>query len=251
MVLILSLRKGLVGMSKIIKPKGRRSIPDELMQFGRHLVYSEGTKTEPNYVESIKNEIATKYKCDINAIEIIIGNKDKSYNTKGLIKYALKDVRERKNRGEQINHVWFFFDKDDFPTASFNEACMKSNKLNDSKTENGEGFKYNQELNITFHSCYSNEAFELWLYLYFEYLEASLTRADYIKKIENKVQQKHKDYRFDKAQTGLHRFLIENGGSIDKAIKNAKRLCEKNKFENPSTAVYEFAEYFLPYMKKD
>ena len=69
-------------MSKIIKPKGRRSIPDELMQFGRHLVYSEGTKTEPNYVESIKDEIATKYKCDINAIEIIIGNKDKSYNTK-------------------------------------------------------------------------------------------------------------------------------------------------------------------------
>ena len=77
MVLILSLRKVLVGMSKIIKPKGRRSIPDELMQFGRHLVYSEGTKTEPNYVESIKDEIATKYKCDINAIEIIIGNKDK------------------------------------------------------------------------------------------------------------------------------------------------------------------------------
>ena len=41
-------------------PKGRRAIQDELVQFGRHLVYSEGTRTEPFYVDNIREKIADK-----------------------------------------------------------------------------------------------------------------------------------------------------------------------------------------------
>ncbi len=39
-------------MKKVLKPKGRSSLPKELLQFGRHLVYAEGTRTEPYYIES-------------------------------------------------------------------------------------------------------------------------------------------------------------------------------------------------------
>lgn len=38
------------------KPYGRRNLPTPtvLISFGRHLVYAEGTKTEPLYVEDLK-----------------------------------------------------------------------------------------------------------------------------------------------------------------------------------------------------
>ena len=31
------------------RPKGRKNLPSELLNFGMNLVYSEGTKTEPYY----------------------------------------------------------------------------------------------------------------------------------------------------------------------------------------------------------
>ena len=105
------------------KPKCRRFIPDELLSFGRHIVYSEGTKSEPNYVKSIKKEIADKYNCAPNLIEIINGNSDLSYSTIGLIKFAEKDIKDRIENREKINHVWLFFDKDDFKKDDFIKAC--------------------------------------------------------------------------------------------------------------------------------
>lgn len=33
-------------MSDMLRPKGRNSLSFELLQFGRHLVYAEGTKTD-------------------------------------------------------------------------------------------------------------------------------------------------------------------------------------------------------------
>ncbi len=59
MVLILLLRKDWIGMSNI-RPKGKNTKP-VYMPFGRHLVYSEGTKTEKKYVENLKKSIARKY----------------------------------------------------------------------------------------------------------------------------------------------------------------------------------------------
>lgn len=58
-------------MIKTFKPKGRSNLPKELLNFGRNLVYSEGTTSEPNYVENIKESISTKYKCNPNIIDII------------------------------------------------------------------------------------------------------------------------------------------------------------------------------------
>ena len=63
-------------------------------------------------------------------------------------------------------------------------------------------------MNITFHSCYSNEAFELWLYLYFEYLEASLTRTDYIKKIEKNLKAGWKLDRISKIDLSILKLAI-------------------------------------------
>lgn len=166
-------------MNKKYLPKGRASLPNELLQFGRHLVYSEGTKTEPYYIDNIKRCIAKKYACNQNDIEIIPTSKDgKSFNTMSLVSYAVNDVNRRIKSSENINGVWVMFDKDEFP--DFFDAHNKIISLNNSTDYNEDGFKYNTETGIAWHSCWSNESFELWLCLYFSYYDSANTRKDYI-----------------------------------------------------------------------
>ncbi len=229
------------------KPKGRKSLPYELLQFGVHVVYSEGTRTEPQYIDSIKMSIASKYNCSQNDIKIINGNGEKSFNTLGLVRFGLKDVKRRIKENEVINHVWFFFDKDDFPKDKYDEAC-KIESMNDSDELNFEGFNYNKDDNITYHCCYSNEAFELWLLLYFEYMDSTLTRTDYINKINNELKLRKFSDKYSKNMENIHQTFTSLGGSIDKAINSAKKLTEENGVNCPSTAVWKFAEYFKPYL---
>ena len=237
-------------MSKF-KPKGRKNIPDVLLQFGRHLVCSEGTKTEPYYIENIKKRIASKYKCEPNIIEIIPVNKNgESTNTIHLVNFAKKDVKKRLNRGENINHVWIFFDKDDFPTSNFNSANNAINSMNNSDNEVEEnGFKFNKETGISWHSCYSNESFELWFLLHYNLITTKLNRKQYIEKLENIKQLKEINFKYEKSKDNMFDIIINHGGNLNFAIKNAKKLCFENVNNNPSTAVYTFVEFFKNYME--
>lgn len=227
-------------------PKGRKSLPSELMQFGRHLVYSEGTRTEPFYVKNIKDRIAKKYKCKPNDIELIVATKDKSFNTTGLVSFAINDTAERLSHGEKIDHVWIMFDKDDFP--NFGKAHEKINLMNNSDEFNADGFTYDKSTSIAWHSCWSNECFELWLCLYFSFYTSANNRTDYIKHLDNIPQLKKINFQYSKNKENIHDVLEDNGGSIDKAIKYAKRLESSNGIGNPSTGVYLFVEYFKNYM---
>jgi hypothetical protein len=233
---------------KIIRPQGRRSIKDFHMPFGVHLVYSEGTKTEPYYVENFKKLISNKYKCHPNDIEIINANGKQSYNTKFLVDFAIEDVIQRLNRGERINHVWIFFDKDSFPSVNFNSANKQIEELNNSEIVNDDGFCFSKETGISWHSCWTNEAFELWLCLYFNRITSSLDRKQYITHLENIPSLKAKGFKYEKNLTDIHDILSKNGGRIDLAIRFAKDINKTNGTKNPSTGVYLFAEYFLPYM---
>lgn len=233
-------------------PTGRKNLPVQLLQFGKHLVYSEGTKTEPYYVTDIKNCISKKYNCQPNEITIISVNEDgKSYNTTGLVSYAKDNVEKRLKNKEKIDHVWIFFDKDDFPKEKFIEADRVINEMNDSNDNNIDGFTYNKETNISWHSCYSNEAFELWLLLYFNYCDSKLKRQDYIKKINEIKSLKAINFTYEKNLQAIHSTLVKNGGTLQNAIRNAKKLVTQNNMENPSTTVYLFAEFFKSYMNDE
>lgn len=236
-------------MIKKIRPKTRKNLPTELISMGRHLVYSEGKCTEPNYIESIKNEISLKYRCSPNDIEIINANGAESFNTIRIIDESLDDIKRRLSSGETINHVWYFFDKDEFPDDNYNKACNFSKRMNNSTNINDDGFHYNTDNGITYHTCYSNEAFELWLCLYFEYLNSSLSRDRYITKIEEYIRKNKPNFSYKKNIKNIHQILEESGGNIGNAIKYAKKLVNDNGNKNPSTNVVEFAEFFKAYMK--
>ena len=232
-------------MSKVFAPKGRRGLPDQLINFGRHLVYSEGTRTEPYYVQNIKECIAQKYKVNANDIEIINANKKgKSFNTVTLANYAFKDVSERLKSGEIIDHVWIFYDKDSFPKANYDNAFNKINKLN--VTINSEGIPCDNK-GIAWHSLPSNECFELFLLLYFHYETASMSRSLYEGKINEAVRKKDPSFSYSKNLINIHSKLISAGGSTTNALKFGKKLSRDNRINNPSSKAYEFLEYFAKY----
>jgi len=229
------------------KPRGRKSIPDELINFGYHLVYSEGLKTEKNYINEIKACIANKYMVSPNDINVIFVSRD-SYNTKSLVENTIEDVK-RRSKTIRIDHVWIFFDKDDFPKDQYDSAIKIISNRNDSTDMNTDGFYYEKETGITWHECHSNEAFELWYCLYFDYLDSKLTRHNYIEHLENIKSLKAMSFKYNKIENNIHSILIKNGGDINRAIRYAKKLESINKYDNPSTSVYKFVEYFKPYFK--
>ena len=225
---------------------GRQNIPKILIGFGRHLVYAEGTKTEIFYVKNIRDIVAEKLNVEPRDVSIIPVPANQSKHTNELVSYAINDVKNRRLNGETIDHVWIFYDKDDF--EDFDDTFTRIRKLNTLETG-----KTNEvpcdENGISWHACWSNECFEVWIYHYFENLTVPLERGTYGKHINSFLKQRGCQETYKKNKEKLHTFLTDNGGSIEKAVKWMKRKDVKNdKKPNPSSGVYLFAEFIIKYL---
>ena len=129
------------------------------------------------------------------------------------------------------DQVWCAFDKDSFPNQNFNRAVELA------KNEN-------------FGIAYSNESFELWYILHFEFLNSQITRDQYIKKLNNIFKSK-KDEGFpdsyEKKDPNIYRILKPYQHV---ALKNAKNLSKDYESELipssatqcPVTYVYKLVE---------
>ena len=218
------------------KPHGRRNIPLILVPFGRHLVYAEGTKTEPLYVEDLKVFVSEQLEVKKEDIEIIPVKMNKSQHTVDLVKFAINDVEKRKRNQELINtNVWIFYDKDDY--KDFDKAYRLIRKQDE------------LDADIEWKACWSNECFEVWVYHYFENLETPIERDRYIEKI-NAFLKKHKcPKEYKKNMEGLHHFLTQYGGDIRKATQLMKNKdIDSDIKPNPSSGIYQFAEFILAYI---
>ena len=217
------------------KPHGRRNIPLILVPFGRHLVYAEGTKTEPHYVEDLKVFVSEQLGVRKDDIEIIPVKMNKSQHTVDLVRFAIDDVEKRKRNQEIINYVWVFYDKDDH--KNFDKAYQLIKKQDEI------------DANIEWKACWSNECFEVWVYHYFENLETPIERSQYIKKINTFLKKNKSPKEYKKNMEGLHHFLTQYGGDIRKAMTLMKNKdidsCIK---PNPSSGIYQFAEFILAYI---
>lgn len=168
------------------------------------LIVCEGEKTEPNYFKAFRVTSAN--------VEII----GKGCNTKTLVQYAKKRNEEGKNNGEPYDQVWCVFDRDSFTKEQFNAAIHIAE-------------------NAGFHVAYSNEAFELWYVLHFEYLVADVGREKYQNKLTKLLGQKYR--KNDKV---MYAALLTKQ---KKAIRNAEKLLSEYSSgqpadNNPSTTVY-------------
>jgi hypothetical protein len=113
---------------KAFTPVGRSKIPPSLISLSRHFVYMEGTVSEMNYVENIRDLIAERNLCKPNEVFVFPIKKKQGKHTNDLIDFAIADVKAKCNAGNKPDCVWIFFDKDSFP--DFDDAVRRILQLN-------------------------------------------------------------------------------------------------------------------------
>lgn len=177
-------------------------------------IYTEGTKTEPNYFNSIKDELR------LSEIDIRV------HGVSGFDNHTLplvEGIIERKDKEEDgfETEWWVVFDKDDH--ADFNKAIelARTNGIN---------------------VAYSNESFELWFILHFEFLQSSLGRDKFEAKLTKLLGRK-----YEKNSSDIYELIKDKEAD---AMRNAKKLEETHDSakvispgkRDPSTLVYKLVE---------
>lgn len=194
------------------------------------LIVCEGEKTEPNYFESLKNDlpkgVLTSCRIDIEGT---------GRNTISLVEESIK-IKDRleDQTSLSIDKIWVVFDRDSFESDNFNEAV---NLCKNSSPEIG--------------CAWTNEAFELWYLLHFHYYNTAINREMYQKLIEANLKPLlGNQYEYKKNSAEMYNYLKENG-SLELAIKFATKLEREfeGKFDfanhNPCTKVHHLvAELF-------
>ncbi len=146
--------------------KRKENIRSKIVRF---LIVCEGARTEPNYFKSL---VKDRYS-EVRDEEI----RGEGRATCALVRRTL-EIRDdlEKNRQLSFDRVWVVFDKDNF--QDFNEAIELAKSY-------------------SFKTAWSNEAFELWYFLHFQYLDTRISRHDYIDKLENEIRKhaKYKNYK--------------------------------------------------------
>lgn len=171
----------------------------------RFLIVCEGEKTEPNYFRKFR----TSAKVIVHGVGM---------NTSSLIREAIRLKGE-----DDYDQVWCVFDRDSFPLQNFNQAIEMA-KANDIQV------------------AYSNEAFELWYLLHFDFHQSGIPRADYINILGNKLGKRYK-----KNSQTIYEDLEDK---MNVAIRNAERLLSRYEShrpvsDNPSTTVHLLVQQLL------
>ena len=164
------------------------------------LILCEGERTEPNYFSGFRA------KADVVA-------EGTGHNTVSIVKMAIqrkKDLeKEERDKKEprRYDEIWCVFDKDSFSNEQFNRAIEMGK-------ENGIG------------CAYSNESFELWFLLHFNYYDVAITRQDYCDKLTGLLGCKYEKNMKDMFE------ILES--RMNQAIRNAETLLNSYEQKNPS-----------------
>ena len=122
----------------------------------RFLIVCEGEKTEPNYFKSLKEELP------LHLVQLEIFGKGAS--TLSLIEEA-ETIRKRPEFDDYpFDQVWAVFDRDSFASEDFDNAIYKAESCG-------------------MHCAWSNESFELWYILHFEFRDTEMSRTEYKDKL--------------------------------------------------------------------
>lgn len=178
------------------------------------LIVCEGERTEPNYFRAFRPA------GDICRVEV----RGEGYNTLSLVRKAMEYAEE-----ESYDQVWCVFDRDSFPLQSFNDALELARQQG-------------------FHVAYSNEAFELWYLLHFDYYDTGISRSSYIERLHVPLGR-----RYQKNDRQMYQQLLAKQSD---AIRNARRLLSQYDPKdparnNPSTTVFELVEALNQYLPEN
>lgn len=163
-----------------------------------YLIVTEGKQTEPNYFKGLANNVrktCSGGRIDVPSIEV----RGEGRSTVSLVKEAgrINDLPENN-----YQHIWIVFDKDDFD--DFNDAIELA-------------------ANYGFNVAWSNQSFEYWLYLHFDYLDTALDRTQICVKLSSIFKQNRIDPNgYRKNMPNIYELVTEHG-NVDDAIEHAKK----------------------------
>jgi hypothetical protein len=194
----------------------RERVVDTREERQRILIVCEGDKTEPNYFIGFKPELPPK------VIELEIHGGEG--NTISLVDRA-KEIKADRAVGDfPFDQVWVVFDRYSFDASDFDNAISKAN---------AHGMRCG----------WSNEAFEFWYILHFEYRDTGMRRTEYQEKLTQLLGQ-----RYQKNFPDIYIQLARHGNQ-EQAIARARRLHEDAiaartapSLANPCTTVFELVE---------
>lgn len=198
----------------------------------KYFIFCEGEKTEVIYFESFKAHIESNpiYK---NSVSIEIAGL--GANTMNVVEYADDFIQKNKIKNAC---VWCVFDKDSFPDDRFNSAVSKTESLSKN--------------NLKYRAAWSNQCFEYWFILHFDYYDSDNHREYYIEYLSKKF----KSFGLDKYAKNKDVFdILLEYGKPHLAIRYAKRRlqeCEGSTPSNsaPATKVFEIVEELTKYLPK-
>ncbi|GBL08576.1 hypothetical protein MSj_00049 [Microcystis aeruginosa Sj] len=184
----------------------------------RFLIVCEGEKTEVNYFKAFT--VPKK-------IEVTVRGEGK--NSLSLVEKAIKIIDNLK-KDDSFDQIWCVFDKDNCSKEQFNQA---------------ERLAKEQNIKI----AYSNEAFEIWFILHFQYLDIATSRSEYVTILTKQMQKYgllNKKEKYKKDREDMYEKLKPYQTT---AITNAAKLIQdrdeakKHPFDaNPSTTVQELVQ---------
>ena len=163
--------------------------------FKRILIVCEGEKTEPNYFK--------RFRVTSAVVEIV----GKGYNTLSLIREAVRLKELARENDEPYDQVWCVFDRDSFPAHNVDNAWQQARKRK-------------------LKTALSNEAFELWLVLHFDYITSAHTRQEYQDMLSDRLGRK-----YEKNDPEIYADLLHRQ---NQAIENAQKLMTQYNPRNPS-----------------
>lgn len=192
-----------------------------------YLIVCEGTKTEPNYFEALKQDLPRGV---LTAVDINIHGA--GMNTLSLVNAAVQlKARYEKDMTRAIDRLWVVFDRDSFQPNDFNNAVSGCHPH--------------------IGCAWSNEAFELWYLLHFHYYNNAVVRTDYQRLIEQNLRPLlGNGYQYQKNNPDMYAILKQHG-SLEDAIRNARRLelnyagAQNFAGHNPCTMVYKLVEELM------
>ena len=196
------------------------------------LIVTEGERTEPLYLKGIQKKIKEKMDGRIDVIEIpVIDIHGEGCGTGKLIEVTERIVKEAKIL---YQNVWVVFDKDDFD--DFDVAIQLGKE---------KGYQV----------AWSNQSFEYWLYLHFNYSDSALHRYDWNEKLNEIFKQYNSgDGTYRKNYDNIYD-LVNVYDGVNSAIRNAKRRMAGFVDErdipsqyDPGTMVYKLVEDLKRYL---
>ena len=165
----------------------------------RILIVCEGSKTEPNYLDEIRQE-ARISSVDVRVLHSVLGTEPRQ---------VVESAETEFKRTKGYERVYAVFDRDDHQTYI---AALDMAEARDKKWKNDEGAP------TTFTAVVTVQSFELWLLLHFENIQAFLHRTEALARLKTHI------VGYEKGNRGIYAKTVAN---IQTAIDRGTALKQR------------------------